>query len=204
MDTIYLQISSGRGPAECCRVVAKILQLILKAATDMDLTATEIDKINGEINGTLQSALVQLYGKQAAAFAANWNGTIQWIAQSPYRKFHKRKNWFISVQSFQPAVANAVSEKEIRYTTCRSSGPGGQHVNKTETAVRATHQPSGIHVVASDSRSQYQNKKLATERLFAKITAWQMEQQVQHAQDQWQQHNELERGNAVRVITAPL
>ncbi|PZF73534.1 peptide chain release factor H [Taibaiella soli] len=201
---MYLQISSGRGPAECCRVVAKLVPVILKDAIAVGLTATVIDKTDGDINGTLQSALIQINGKEAAAFAQSWNGTVQWIAQSPYRKFHKRKNWFVSVQSFEPVATNVFSEREISYTTCRSSGPGGQHVNKTETAVRATHNASGISVVASDSRSQHQNKKLATERLLAKITAWQMEQQIAQAQDQWQQHNELERGNAIRVITQKL
>lgn len=204
MNTIYLQISSGRGPAECCRVVAKLLPLILKEASANGLTATVIDKTNGDINGTLQSALVQINGEQAAAFVRSWSGTVQWIAQSPYRKFHKRKNWFVSVQSFEPITANAITEKEISYTTCRSSGPGGQHVNKTETAVRATHTPSGVSVVASDSRSQHQNKKLATERLLAKIAAWQMEQQVAQAQEQWQQHNELQRGNAIKTIMEKL
>ena len=92
----------------------------------------------------------------------------------------------------------------ITYQTLRSSGAGGQHVNKTETAVRAIHAPSGISVTASDQRSQHQNKKLATDRLLIKLSAWNEEQQMQQAQENWDSHNSLERGNPVKVIKEPL
>jgi peptide chain release factor len=77
-------------------------------------------------------------------------------------------------------------------------------VNKVETAVRGTHIPSGIQVLATDSRSQLENKKLCLQRLQAKVLAWQQEQLEADRQDRWQEHNELERGNPVKVIVAEL
>ncbi|MDR0865710.1 MAG: peptide chain release factor H, partial [Candidatus Symbiothrix sp.] len=88
--------------------------------------------------------------------------------------------------------------------TLKASGPGGQHVNKTESAVRVTHIPSGISVMASENRSQLQNKKQAIERLRIKLAAYEQERMLALNQDNWQNHNELERGNPVRVITADL
>lgn len=203
-EIIYVQISSGRGPAECERVVAKVQQLLMKAAIDKCLQVTIIDKMPGYINGTLQSALLQIEGKNAGSFVGEWEGTVQWTGKSLYRKFHKRKNWFISVRSFSPAKEMLFSDKDVVFKTCRASGPGGQNVNKTETAVRATHIASGISVMASDTRSQHQNKKLAIERLQLKLKIWQMEMQANKAAEQWEQHTSLVRGNAVKVITGEL
>lgn len=201
---ILLQISAGKGPEECTRVVAKVLELLLQEARDQKIEATVIEKTEGNMNGTLLSANVLLKGKQLHAFVNSWQGTVQWIAQSPYRKFHKRKNWFVSIQAHDQSEAIQLDEKDVVYKTCRASGPGGQHVNKTETAVRATHIPSGISVTASDRRSQLQNKKEALERLKVKITSWQMEQALNVVQQKWMQHNLIKRGDAVRTVEASL
>ncbi|RFM26370.1 peptide chain release factor H [Deminuibacter soli] len=202
-NSILIQVSAGRGPAECCRAVARLVPLLIKDADKQGITATVTEQTPGELNGTLQSVLLRLEGSAAAAFAASWEGSVQWVAQSPYRRMHKRKNWFVSLQVFKPA-AQQVPPGTIVYTTCRASGPGGQHVNKTESAVWAIHVASGISVLASDTRSQHQNKKLATERLLQKLAAWQLEQQLASAQQQWEQHTHTQRGNAARVIRMPL
>lgn len=204
MDKIYLQITSGRGPAECCRVVALVLERILCQAKELKLEAKVLEREQGEINRTLFSAIVSLEGSKCEEIVDEWEGTIQWIAQSPYRIYHKRKNWFIGIKSFTPSELSDIDTKYITYQTLRSSGAGGQHVNKTETAVRAIHAPSGLSITASDQRSQHQNKKLATERLLIKLSAWNEEQVMQKAQENWSNHNCLERGNPVRVINEPL
>ena len=82
----------------------------------------------------------------------------------------------------------------------RSSGPGGQNVNKVNSAVRAIHTPTGLNVVAMDSRSQHQNKKLAIERLQTKIQEAQLEQLKQSLYDQWENHLQVERGNPVKLF----
>ena len=203
-NKIYLQITSGRGPAECCRVVALVLEKMLIQARQLGLITEVIEREEGEMNRTLFSAIIFLEGSKVDEIVDEWEGTIQWIAQSPYRIYHKRKNWFVGVNSFTPTELNEIDAKYITYQTLRSSGPGGQHVNKTESAVRATHAPSGLSVTASDQRSQMQNKKLATERLLIKLLAWNQEQTMQKAQENWNNHNSLERGNPVKVIQEPL
>lgn len=203
-NKIYLQITSGRGPAECCRVVALVLEKILSQARKLGLTAEVIEREEGELNRTLFSAIVSLEGVKVEEIVDDWEGSIQWIAQSPYRIYHKRKNWFVGIKSFTPSELDDIDAKYITYQTMRSSGAGGQHVNKTESAVRAIHAPSGLSVTASDQRSQLQNKKLATERLLIKLSAWGEEQLMQKAQENWNNHNNLQRGNPVKIIEEKL
>jgi peptide chain release factor len=203
-QTKIVQITAGRGPVECCRVVAKVLELMLKDASKNNIKAELLHKENAIHNGTLYSATIKIVGDNVGVFAMQWKGTIQWIAQSPYRKYHKRKNWFVGVEFFDVEDKIQWHDKDVVFESCKASGPGGQHVNKTESAIRGTHKPSGIQVLTMDSRSQLQNKKLCAERLKAKVLEWQMQQIIQQQQTQWQEHNELERGNPVKVIEAKL
>ncbi|MCD7973400.1 MAG: hypothetical protein LUG18_12190 [Candidatus Azobacteroides sp.] len=110
------------------------------------------------------------------------------------------KNWFIGINHLSVPEEGNIREKDFRYQTSRSSGPGGQHVNKTESAVRVTHIPSGISVTASEDRSQFRNKKTAFMRILLKLATWEKEQAAQVFQQNWQNHNELERGNPVKTI----
>ena len=204
MERTYIQITSGRGPAECCRVVSKILELMLKEAKEQNIYAEVVEREEGEINRTLLSAILFLAGENLESFVDSWEGTVLWISQSPYRKFHKRKNWFIGVQALSVLEKNDWNESDLRFQTLKASGPGGQHVNKTESAVRVTHIPSGISVIASENRSQLQNKKQAIERLKIKLAAYEQERILALTQENWQNHNELERGNPVRTMKSEL
>ncbi|SFO24739.1 peptide chain release factor [Chitinophaga sp. YR627] len=210
MNKSIIQVTSGRGPEECGRVVARVVEMMMKDARGKALDITLLESKKGNLKGTLLSAvlLIQTGGvsnnKTLETFIQEWRGTIQWVAQSPFRKFHKRKNWFVGVEVFDVNKQQEWNLKDVKLESCRASGPGGQHVNKVETAVRGTHLPSGIQVLAMDSRSQLENKQLCLKRLEAKFMAWQMEQLLAKQQDQWQEHNELERGRAVKVITDKL
>jgi peptide chain release factor len=204
MDKIIIQITSGRGPVECCRVVARLTEMIMKDARSAGIEISVAERKKGDLNGTLLSSTLWATGRELAAFVKEWEGTVQWIAQSPYRKFHKRKNWFAGVAIFDIKEQMQWRISDVKFETCRASGPGGQNVNKVETAVRGIHIPSGIQVMAMDSRSQLQNKKLCMERLEAKFMAWQMETLLQQQQNQWQEHNVLERGRPAKTITEKL
>lgn len=204
MEKKIVQITSGRGPLECCRVVAKVQGMMLKQAKRKGIQMEVLENKVGQRTGLLLSAAMMVTGHSLDAFLQEWIGTVQWVAQSPYRKYYKRKNWFIGIAAFDVKDLLHWNVKDVKIDTCRSAGPGGQNVNKVETAVRAKHLPSGIQVVAMDSRSQLKNKKACLARLEAKVLVWQTEQLLEQQQDQWQAHNELERGNAVKTIKQDL
>ena len=204
MKSIIIQITSGQGPEECCRVVARVQEMIIKQAKQLDFQIEVLENTKGELNGTLLSAVLRAKADDFSAFIKEWNGSVLWIAQSPYRKFHKRKNWFVGVDIFETQEKLPWNPKEVTIETLRASGPGGQNVNKVETAVRATHQPSGLQVLVMDTRSQLQNKKLCLERLENKVISWQTKQLIAKQKLQWQNHAALSRGNPVKTITARL
>ncbi len=195
-----IQITSGRGPAECTWVVAQVVKKVLEEAHEKQLKATVVQREAGQENGTVETAIIQLEGKNASTFVASWLGTIQWIGKSTFRKFHQRKNWFVGIFEIEQSKDTAFHEKDVQYQAMRSSGAGGQHVNKVSSAIRATHIPTGIAVVAMDSRSQHQNKKLATERLKQKMEENNWNQFKNQEQHTWSNQMQIERGNPVRVF----
>lgn len=195
-----IQITAGRGPAECAWVVAQVLKKVLQEANEHHLIATVLQHQAGQENGTVESALIKVEGASVDEFVASWIGTIQWIGKSTFRKFHQRKNWFIGVFEVEQSSEMQFLEKDIQYQAMRSSGAGGQHVNKVSSAIRATHIPTGIAVVSMDSRSQHQNKKLATERLMQKLAQNNLEQLKSQFQNTWTNQTQVERGNPIRTF----
>lgn len=205
MEKTYIQITSGRGPVECCRVVVLVMQKIIEQARKLGLETKLVEHEDGPQDGCMFSATLAVQGDGISLLTDEWEGSVLWVAQkNPFRPWHRRKNWFVGVHAFKPLEKAKVSERDITYDTLRASGPGGQNVNKVETAVRATHRPSGISVVASDLRSQSQNKKLAYERLMMKLSAMEEEKQMHQTRDVWMNHNTLERGNPVKKFKGDL
>lgn len=205
MEKTYIQITSGRGPVECCRVVVLIMNKISEQAKDLGLELELVEHEDGPEDGCMFSATLSVKGAEIQSFKKEWEGSVLWVAQkNPFRPWHRRKNWFVGVHFFKPLKTEAINERDITYETLRSSGPGGQNVNKVETAVRAIHVPTGMTVLASDMRSQMQNKKLALERLVMKLSAAEEEKQLQRTHDVWMNHNTLERGNPVKKFKGDL
>lgn len=195
-----IQITAGRGPAECTWVVAQVLKKVLEEAQELQLETALLQREVGQENGTVETATISVKGENAATFANSWIGTIQWTGQSQFRKMHKRKNWFIGIFEIEQQKNTTISESDIQYQAMRSSGAGGQHVNKVSSAIRATHIPTGIAAVAMDSRSQHQNKKLATERLLKKLADETLQQLKNHIEKQWENQLNIQRGNPIRVF----
>lgn len=201
MDTKIIHITTAKGPLECQLAAGKILGALLADLRQKGLQAEVIDRVAGPESGTILSATIGINGIAIQTAIQSWLGTIQWIQKSPYRPNHGRKNWFVGIFEVNQAETAGWNENEIVYQSVRSSGSGGQHVNKVSSAVRAIHRPSGTMVFVQESRSQLQNKKIARERIREKLEKVQSEKLVAVVNQTWSQHHELERGNPVRTFT---
>lgn len=200
METKTIQFTAGRGPVECSWVVAQILKTFINKVVENKLKYIILHKENGNENGTVQSVTIQLKGRNLNLFLKEWIGTIQWIGMSTFRKYHKRKNWFIGCFELEEKRVETIQEKDIEFQAIRSSGPGGQHANKVSSAVRAKHVLSGIQVLVSESRSQHQNKKIAIERLKEQITAHNLKQLEETIKQEWGNHLSLKKENPIQIF----
>jgi peptide chain release factor len=148
------------------------------------------------------SAIALLEGADAEAFAASWVGSVLWVVRSPLRPHHKRKNWFVGIFNLgaSPPAPVRLDPADVRFETFRAGGPGGQHQNKTESAVRAVHRPTGLAVVVREGRSQHHNRSTALKRLAAilklgaDVAAMTERHKVQSV------HERLERGRPIRTF----
>ena len=198
---ILLQLSAGRGPLECCIAVHRALETLCREAESEGISCQLIEAVSAGKKAGYKSVLLQLGAADttlAKAFACRWEGTSLWICPSHLRPGHKRKNWYFNCRMFE--IPERTFDSEIVYQTCRSSGTGGQHVNTTDSAVRATHTATGISVRAESERSQHANKRLARALLFHKLETLQQQEADQQEQNRWQQHKQLQRGNPVRTF----
>ncbi|MFI1770684.1 peptide chain release factor H [Thalassobellus citreus] len=200
MKTKIIQITSGRGPAECCWVVAQVLKHFLEATKHHGIAYKILQREKGIENMTLQSVTIQLQAKTLDQFLSQWIGTIQWIGISTFRPQHKRKNWFVALNEIEQKQQFQIHEKDIAYQATRSSGPGGQHVNKVSSAIRAIHLPTKTQVLVMDSRSQHQNKKIAKIRLQEKVSEMQLKLLKSNIKNQWANHLNIERGNPIQIF----
>lgn len=167
-------------------------------ATDCDVAVNVIEKLPGPVPDSLRSALLVLEGHHAMRLATAWQGVLQWTCASRLRPGHGRKNWYFGGAVYQPPADPPSGE--VRFETMRASGAGGQHVNKTESAVRATHVASGISVRVESERSQHANRRLALALLARRLELQATERQDALKAERRLFHHRIERGNPVRVF----
>lgn len=198
---ILLQLSAGQGPLECAKAVALALKHIEQQCREQEVKLDIIEAIPSTHKHCYKSVLLQLDATdkaRAEQLGASWQGAMLWVCQSPFRAKHKRKNWYFSAQLHM--LDDTQLDRGVSFKTCRASGAGGQHVNTTDSAVRATHTATGISVRVESERSQHANKRLARALLFQKLEDVKQTQMTQQEKARWQQHWEVERGNPVKTF----
>lgn len=187
---MLIQISSGHGKGikECEYACCLLYKELLKEFSSLEVVSTRYRD-----SKCLKSAI--FYTEEDLSFL---EGTVQWICQSPFLPHHKRKNWFIDVSVIKEDIKIGNTD-DIRYEMFRSSGKGGQNINKVSTAVRAIHIPTGLVTVSMDQRSQLQNKKIAYLRLLEKIdeASSSINRNIYYLN--WVKHNQIQRGNPIRI-----
>lgn len=215
----YIQITAGRGPIECAAAVGKITELVkndLYHMVDMDNSVKyniidfneHYDSDSFNRYDCFMSVTIEVCYTDSSVLDKmknQWEGTVKWVAtKNTFRPNHKRKNWFVGISFYEIPESIKINESDIRYETMRSSGAGGQNVNKVESAVRAIYIPTGDYVVAQDSRDQPMNKKLARQRLIDKLTLIDKYKMDVLKSDNWLEHSSLERGGQVKTFKGEL
>jgi peptide chain release factor len=202
---IRLLLTSGRGPAECRIALARVLEVLAREAEAAGLDLDVAMGPNPDGHGPA-SAIALLDGEPGAEeLAATWTGSILWVARSPLRPHHKRKSWFVGVSRLEPPATGptGLNPVDVRFEAFSAGGPGGQHQNKTASAVRAVHRPTGLAAVAREGRSQHRNKAIALRRLDALLSLDRELAAIADDREVQSRHNRLERGRPVRTFEGP-
>lgn len=201
MEEYLIQITAGDGPEECCLGVGKVCTIMRKEAEASEITTEIVEAEASGIKGNFKSIILLMKGESLKSFMESREGSILWRCQSPYRPNHKRKNWFVGVKSMKTIAETEWSEKDFRFESCRAGGPGGQHVNKTESAIRIVHTPTGLSVKAAGERSQHMNRRVAVAGLIELLEEQKDRERRNERKEKWSNHKELERGNSVRTYS---
>lgn len=195
-----LTLHAGAGGTESCDWANMLLRMFQRWADKKGFTSQILDFLDGDEAG-LKSVTLQVNGENAFGYLKSERGVHRLVRISPFNAAGKRQTSFVScdiMPDIEDDMGIEIDEKDLRIDTYRSSGAGGQHVNKTSSAIRITHIPTNIVVQCQNERSQLQNKDKAMKMLKAKLYLMKQQENLEKISGIRGEVKEIGWGNQIR------
>ena len=199
-DNAIVSLHAGAGGTESCGWAAMLYRMYARWADKKGFSLEVLDSLDGDEAG-IKSITFQVNGENAYGYLKSEKGVHRLVRISPFNAAGKRQTSFVScdvMPDIEEDVDIEVKDEDIRIDTYRSSGAGGQHINKTSSAIRITHFPTGIVVQCQNERSQHMNKDKAMQMLKAKLYLLKQEENAQKAAGIRGEVTEIGWGNQIR------
>lgn len=196
----FLDIQAGAGGTEACDWASILLRQYLKYSERKGFKATLEEETPGDTAG-IKSATIKIEGEYAYGLLRTETGVHRLVRKSPFDSTGGRHTSFASVfvyPEIDDSIEVNINPADVRVDTYRASGAGGQHINKTDSAVRLTHIPTGIVAASQDSRSQHSNRDLAWQRLRSKIYDFEMRKRLDEHQKLEDSKSDVGWGHQIR------